>query len=89
MKITKRNGTVHLYDDEKVAKSILKANAGVPDEDITPAMASAMANEVFVRVTRQREIISTSDVRDCVFALLKEKGFPGTAKSYWEYKTGK
>ena len=55
----------------------------------TEAMASAMASEVFARVTREEEIISTSDVRDCVYALLNEKSFPGTAKCYWEYKSRK
>ncbi len=86
MKITKRNGTIHLYDDEKVARSILHANEGVPFETITPAMASAFAGEVFARVTDKYEIVTTSDVRDCVYALLNEKGLTGTAKSYIEYK---
>ena len=89
MKNKKRNGAIHIYDDVKVAKSILKANANIPNEDITEAMASAMASEVFARVTREKEIISTSDVRDCVYALLNEKSFPGTAKCYWEYKSRK
>ena len=89
MKITKRNGAIHIYDDEKVAKSILKANANVPEEDITPAMASAMASEVFARITRENEIISTADVRDSVYLLLNERNYPGTAKSYWDYKSKK
>ena len=86
MKITKKNGTVHLYDDEKVARSILHANENVSGETITPAMAAALADVVFARVTAQQEIISTSDVRSCVYELLKEKGLTGTAKSYIEYR---
>jgi hypothetical protein len=85
MKITKKNGTIHMYDDEKVAKSILKANASIPNEKITPAMAAGMADEVFARVTK-KQVITTSDVRSCVIALLDEKGFTGTAKCYREYK---
>ena len=86
MKITKKNGTVHVYDDEKVAKSILKANANIVLETITPAMAAALADEVFARVTRQQEIITTADVRSCVCELLIERGLPETAKCYMEYR---
>ncbi len=89
MKITKRNGTVHLFDDEKIAKSILNANAGVLFESISPAAAAALAGEVFARVTREHEIITTADVRDCVIVLLKEKGYTGTAANYMEYKKEK
>ena len=88
MKITKKNGTIHMYDDEKVARSILHANANVPDETISPAMAAGLANEVFARVTI-KQVVTTADVRDCVYSLLKEKGFAGTAKCYIEYKKKK
>ena len=86
MKITKRNGTVHVYDDDKVVKSILNANSRVPDEEISPALAAALAEEVFIRVTREHEIISTADVRECVLSLLRERGLGGTATSFEEYK---
>ena len=49
-------------------------------------MASAFADQVFVRVTKESDIVTTADVRDCVYALLKEKGLTETAKSYIEYK---
>ena len=45
MKITKKNGTISVYDAEKVARSILNANANVPAEAITPAMAAALGKE--------------------------------------------
>ena len=86
MQITKKNGAVHLYDDQKVVRSILNASQRVPEETITPAMAAALADQVFTRVTERSTIITTADVRECVYALLKEKGLPGTAKSYIEYK---
>ena len=86
MKITKRNGNVVLYDDVKVASSILKANEGVVMEDITEKAAAALAGDVFARLTEQDAIISTREVRDCVYALLLEKGYPRTAKQYLEYK---
>ena len=85
MKITKKNGTISLYDDEKVTRSILSANASIPAESISPAMATAFSNEVFARLTKEHEIIPMADVRACVFALLNEKGFSRTAKCYMEY----
>ncbi len=85
MKITKKNGTVRVYDDEKVIKSILKASNDAPDESIAPAVAAALADEVFARLTDENEIITTADVRACLYALLKERGFSQTAESYMAY----
>ena len=86
MKITKRNGNVVLYDDDKVASSILKANEGIAMEEITEKAAAALAGDVFAKLTEQDAIISTKEVRDCVYALLLEKGYLQTAKRYMEYK---
>ena len=66
MKITKKNGSVVLYDDEKVIRSILKANAEAPGEEITRKKAAVFADEVFNRITREHDVIRTQDVRDCV-----------------------
>ena len=35
MKITKRNGTITVYDDEKVTKSILNANGAAGEKKIS------------------------------------------------------
>lgn len=85
MKVTKKNGVVCLFDDEKVIRSIRKACADTEGENISPKMAEALADEVFERLTARHEIITTADVRACVFALLKERGFPKTAKSYKDF----
>ena len=82
MKITKKNGLVCLFDDGKVVRSILKACADTEGERISEKMAGALADEVFERLTAQHDIITTADVRACVFALLRERGFPKTAESY-------
>lgn len=85
MKITKRNGATCLYDDEKVARSILKASGDTEGETITPAAAAALADEVFARLTARHEIITTAEIRACVHDLLIERGQPETAKSYMEF----
>ena len=85
MKSTKSDGVVSVYGAEKGAKSSLKANADTEGEEISPAMAKGLADEVFVRLTGEYEIITTADVRACVYALLLEKKLPGTAKSYMEF----
>ncbi len=86
MKITKRNGNTTVYDDEHVKRSILAANAGAPFETLTEAQAAGIADQVFQRVTLKYELITTEEVRDCVIAVLREKGLRQTAKLYAEYK---
>ena len=86
MKITKKNGMVCLFDDEKVVKSILRASKDTDGEPISRKMAEALADEVFTRLTARHEIITTADTRVCVYALLRERGFPKTAESYQDFK---
>ena len=86
MKITKKNGNVVVYDDEKVINSILKANAGIQGEMINRKKAEVLADDVFARVTDQHDVIRTQDVRDCTAAILREKGYPKTAENYLNYK---
>ena len=86
MKITKKNGTISVFDDEKIVNSILRANAEVPGEAITRAEAAAIADEGFSRLTDESEIISTADVRTCVERLLCERGLQETARHYMEYR---
>ena len=86
MKVTKKNGKVVLFDDEKVVRSILKANAEVPGEAMMRKTAQRYANEVFDRLTEQSEIITTDEVRRCVAEVLREKGRPQTAEHYLGFK---
>ena len=86
MKITKKNGNVTIYDDEKVMRSILKANAEVREEPLSEKEAAAIADRVFAKLTAQYEVITTADIRDCVGAILVEKGLPLTAQHYLSYQ---
>lgn len=86
MKITKKNGRVVVYDDEKVVKSILKANIDAMTEELSRKKAQILADEVFQRLTAEKNIISTGDVRAYTAAILREKGYPKTAKCYEEFK---
>lgn len=85
MKITKKNGTISVYDDERVIRSILRANAEVDEEQLSEREAAALADAVFARVTAGSEMISTADVRECVYAILRERGLPMTAERYMSY----
>ncbi len=86
MKITKRNGTITVYDDEKVTKSILNANGAAGEKKISEKEAAAMAFDVFNKLIEDNEIITTKEIRECVYAILCEKGYPETARSYADYK---
>ncbi len=86
MKITKKNGNVVLFDDEKVARSILNANAAIAPEKLSEKEAAAIADEVFLRLAGANEIITTQDIRGCVNTVLLDKGLLLTARQYMEYK---
>ncbi len=88
MKVTKRNGNVVLFDDDKIVNGILKANAEVTLEELTKNEAQSIADEVFARLTAEKDIISTADVRVCVHQLLLERNLPGTAQHYMDYNKG-
>lgn len=85
MKVTKRNGNVVLFDDEKVIRSILRANGETAEEELSENTAAWIAGEVFSRLTKEGDIISSQDVRACVHALLLERHLPETARLYMEY----
>lgn len=85
MNITKKNGKVVLYDTEKIVKSILKADVDTLEEEVSRHMASYIADDVFAKLTREKEIITTQDVRDAVYAKLREMGLPHTAEQYIHY----
>ena len=85
MRITKKNGTISIYDDERVIRSILRANAEVEEEQLSEREAAGLADAVFARVTAGSGLISTADVRECVYAILLEKGLPMTAEHYMSY----
>ena len=86
MKITKRNGTITIYDDEKLVKSILKANAEVPEENIDERIASRISDLALSRLTEENDIITTQEIRACIYAILSEKGYRQTAKHYINYQ---
>ena len=85
MKITKRNGTITIYDDEKVIASILRANAETAETLLDKKRAAAIADQVFLCLTERNEILTTADVRRCVDEILREHGFTETARHYMEF----
>ena len=85
MYVTKKNGRIVVYDTKKIVDSILKANAET-FEDLSEASASNIADTVFSRLTDEKELITTQDIRECVFAVLNENGLMETARHYMEYE---
>ena len=85
MKVTKKNGNIVLFDDDKVIRSMLRANADTDEETLTESAAAYIAGEVFAQLAKERDLISTADVRQCVKRFLEEKGLPETARLYMDY----
>ncbi len=86
MKVTKRNGNVVIYDDEKIIRSILRANADAPGEELSERAAAYIAGAVFARLSGEDDLFSTGDVRTCVYKTLRDKGYFQTAEKYMEYR---
>ncbi len=85
MKITKRNGNIVIYDDEKVVNSIMRANMGT-DEALTTKQAEYMADAVLGRLIKNNSIVTTQMISDGVYEALQEKDLWLTARNYREYK---
>ena len=86
MKVTKRNGNVVIYDDEKIIRSILRANADAPGEELSERAAAYIAGAVFARLSGEEDLFSTGDVRKCVYEMLRQKGYVQTAEQYMQYR---
>ncbi len=80
----KRFGNIVLYDDEKIVRSIMKANAET-DEELSESAAAYMADAVLGRLVKEYDTITTDHIRNGVFRALNEKGLIMTAKRYMEY----
>ena len=85
MKITKRSGRLVVYDDEKLVKSIMKANAET-GEELTEKAAAYLTDVVIGRLAKEHSIITTQMIRDGVYNALKERDLWLTAKEYIEFK---
>ena len=85
MKITKRNGNIVIYDDEKVVGSIMKANEGT-GEQLTAKQAEFLTDAVLGRLIKENPIVTTQMIRDGVYKALNEKDLWLTAKRYMDYK---
>jgi len=85
MKISKRSGSMVFYDDEKVVRSIMKANEET-DEELSVKSAEFLADAVLGRLIKNNTFVTTQMIKDGVYEALKERGLWLTAKQYAEYK---
>ena len=85
MKITKKNGSIVLYEDEKLVNSILRANEGT-EEELTPAAAAYLSDVVIGRLVKEHDTVSTALIRDAVYRALCEHELWITAQQYREYE---
>lgn len=84
MKITKRSGSLVVYDDEKLVSSLLKANAGT-EEELSPRTAAYLSDVVIGRLSKEHDFISTALIRESVYAALMERGLVMTAQRYRDF----
>ena len=84
MKVTKRNGNLVIYDDQKLVSSILRANSET-DEELSTNAAAYLSDVVIGRLAKEHDIITTALIRDGVYRALLEKGLPMTAQKYRDF----
>ena len=85
MKISKRSGSMVFYDDEKLVRSIMKANEET-DEELSVKSAEFLADAVLGRLIKNNSFVTTQMIKDGVYEALNERGLWLTAKQYAEYK---
>ena len=85
MKITKRSGRIVVYDDEKLVKSIMKANEET-GEKLTVKEAEYLTDVVIGRLAKVYSIITTQMIKEGIYDALMEKDLWLTAKQYKEFK---
>ena len=85
MKISKRSGSMVMYDDEKVVRSIMKANEET-EEPLTQKAAEFLADAVLGRLIKNNSFVTTEMIREGIYEAPKERGLWLTAKQYKEYK---
>ncbi len=85
MKIAKRSGNIVMYDDEKVVKSIMRANEGT-GEPLNAKAAEYLTDAVLGRLVKNNAIVTTQMIREGVYDALNERDLWITAKRYMEFK---
>ena len=69
MKITKRNGNLTAYDDEKIITSILRANAEVAEEALSRNTASYIADDVFELLTENHDFHAGNSIHCLLYSV--------------------
>ncbi|MBR7063532.1 MAG: hypothetical protein IKI42_10935 [Clostridia bacterium] len=85
MKIAKRSGNIVMYDDEKVIKSIMKANEGT-GEPLNAKAAEYLTDAVLGKLVKDNAIVTTQMIREGVYDALNERDLWITAKRYMAFK---
>ena len=84
MYVTKRNGSIVLYDNQNVVRSILAANR--ESGEIMPRrIAFIIANTVLEKLPSTSSIVLTSDIRNAVKSELQARGYARTAANYAKF----
>ncbi len=87
MKLIKRNGAEVVFDREKIAAAILKANEAVDeDERITPGKIKKIAATVESRCEKLDRAVSVEEVQDLVENELMRSGAFILARAYITYR---
>ncbi len=87
MKLIKRNGSEVIFDDEKIAAAVRKANLAVDESDrITDADIKAVTENVVRLSEKMKRAVSVEEVQDLVEDEIMKLGAYKLAKTYITYR---
>ncbi len=86
MNIIKRSGEEVLFNPEKIAKAISKANASVPEEQMDANIIESITSSVSEQAEGLNHTPTVEEIQDMVVRALMSNGFYAIATHYIEYK---
>jgi len=86
MKVIKRDGSEVVFDSQKIANAVRKANAATEHSNLTEAEIAEIAEYISFKCTRMNRTVSVEEIQDMVEDQLMATGNFAVARNYVKYR---